>query len=99
MLYTIDTSKEIDWQASGNDLKVQNAANLLRTFKYEVGYLRTMGLPRELLDYPISKIRGRLASAIIDQIKEYMPGVTVVSVDIVSASADGNIQVKVVIDI
>lgn len=99
MQYTIDTSTQIDWQATGNNLTIQNAANIIRTFKYEVGYLRTLGISSKFLDLPLNKIRGRLASEIIDQIKQYVPNTNVVSVDILSIDIGGNLSVKVVLEI
>jgi len=99
MQYTVDTSKEIDWQAVGVNLTVQNVANIIRTFKYEVGYLRTLGLPRELLDMPLSQSRGRLVTAITEQITLYEPNIKVLSVDVLSVTADGNLQVRVVLEL
>jgi len=98
-MYIIDTSSEIDWQATGNDLTLQNITNIIKTFKYEVAYLRTLGLPQDLLDLPLSKSRGRLTTAITDQITLYYPDVEIISVDILSITADGNLQARVVINI
>lgn len=99
MLYTVDTSKKIDWQATGDNLTLQNIGNIIRTFKYEVGYLRTLGISKDLLDLPLNKIKGRLTVEIIDQIKLYEPDVNVISVNILSIDQSGNLRVKAVVDI
>ena len=99
MQYTIDTTTRIDWQAQGENLTVQNVANIIRTFKYDVGYLRTMGLPRELLDLPLSQSRGRIITAITEQITLYEPNVQIININVISVTSDGNLQVKVVIKI
>lgn len=96
MQYVIDTSNQIDWSATGNDLKVQNVANVLRTFKYEVGYLRNLGL--SVLDLPVSKIKGKLTTEIIEQIKEYEPDATVINVDVLNVDESGNPQIKVAVE-
>jgi hypothetical protein len=99
MIYTVDTSKTIDWNAKGNNLTVQNIANIKRTFKYEVGYFRTMGISRELLDLPLNQIKGRLAVEIIDQIKEHYPDITIKSVEVLNIDESGNLKARAVIDI
>jgi hypothetical protein len=100
MVYTIDNSLTgINWNLTGANLTVQNAINIIRTFKYEIAYLRTLGITQSLLDQPISKIKGKLATEIIDQIKLYYPDINIVSVDISQADYSGNLQIKVVIDI
>ena len=100
MIYAIDNSLTgINWNLTGTNLTVQNAINIIRTFKYEIAYLRTLGITQELLDQPLSKIKGKLATEIIDQIKLYYPDINIVSIDISQAGYNGNLQIKVVIDI
>lgn len=99
MLYTLDTTSPIDWGATGTNLILQNVANIIRTFKYEVGYLRTMGIPTDYIDKPLSKIKGKLATAIVEQVAKYEPNAKIKSVDIISVTADGNLQIKVVVEI
>lgn len=101
MLYEIDTSQNsnINWAAKGNERILQNVANLLSTYRYEVAYNRGLGLPVDLIDLPIQVQRARLTTAVIELISVYEPRATVKEVSIQGIDQNGNISCKVVVEI
>lgn len=100
MEYVIDTSvtQSINWGAKGPDRIIQNVVNLISTYRYEVAYMRLMGLDPELPHLPADKFLAKATSEIIDLISEYEPRVTVKKVELADVNEDGNTHLKVVIE-
>lgn len=100
MVYTIDTSKEndIDWTAKGHQRIVQNVANLISTWRYEVGYDRTKGLDPSIKDLPINKASALYVAEVFRIVETYEPRAKVISVIPIS-SENGEMDFEVVIDI
>lgn len=89
----------INWNAKGVERILQNVANLLNTFQYEVAYNRAMGLPYDLLDMPLNQIRAKLTTAVINMVNTYEPRAKVKKVEIANIDNNGNVNIKVVVDI
>lgn len=99
-IYTIDTSDpNLDWKASGDERIVQNVLNLIRTFRYEVGYDRTRGINPAVIDKPMQEAAALYTSEIFRVIDLYEPRASVNSVNFIDVDLEGNMQFKVAIEI
>ena len=100
MEYTIDTSNtELNWNATDEERIVQNVLNLIRTFRYEVGYDRTRGITPAVVDKPLEEAVMIYTAEIYRVVELYEPRATVKSVNFTGLDDDGNMQFRVVIDI
>lgn len=99
MILTVNTSGQIDWAAQGVNRIADNIACLLKTRKYEVPFMRDMGISPEYIDSPTDEIKGALMSDIIEQINTYEPRANVLSVDIADIDSSGDLAIEVVIEI
>lgn len=101
MQYEIDTStpRRMDWNSKGDKRVVQNVQNLLSTWRYEVAYDRTKGLHPAILDLPQNDAIALYTAEVYRLVETYEPRATVVSVNFVQVDPEGNIQLKVVIDV
>ena len=98
--YTIDTSDpNLDWQASSDERIIQNVLNLIRTFRYEVGYDRTRGINPDVVDKPLQEAIALYTSEIFRVVDLYEPRATVNSVKFIDVDSEGNMQFKVAIEI
>lgn len=100
-VYEIYTSTPVDlnWSASGDERIIQNIRNLISTWRYEVAYDRTKGLDPTILDQPASIAQAMYIAEIYRLIGTYEPNVTIKSVTLLSINSDGQIAVKVVVEI
>ena len=97
MIVTVRSNEDvIDWGATGNERIIQNVRNLIRTRKYEVPFMREMGLSPDLIDSSLNKIKGDITTGVIELINTYESRVSVldVSVETVDGSGDCVIAVK-----
>jgi len=101
MEYTIDTSIQtpLNWNASGDERIVQNVLNLLRTFRYDVGYDRTRGIDPRVLDMPLKKAQAVYISEVYRVIDLYEPRASVKSVKFSGIDEEEGMQFQVVIEI
>lgn len=100
MIYTIDTSDpNLNWQASGDERIIQNVLNLIRTFRYEVGYDRTRGINPAVIDKPLQEASALYTSEIFRVVDLYEPRATVRSIKHTGTDEEGNMQFKVAIEI
>jgi hypothetical protein len=101
MLIAIDTSAvaEIDWGASGGNEIAQNVLTLIKTFKYEVAYDRTLGIRSDFVDMPLPESIAFITAQIYAVVDEREPRATVEDVEFIQVSDDGNLIFKVVIDV
>ncbi|MGF7431101.1 hypothetical protein PQV03_10090 [Thermoanaerobacterium thermosaccharolyticum] len=101
MLVTIDTSNisNINWSASGTDRVIQNVINIIKTFKYEVAYDRTMGLTGKFIDKPLDEAIAFATAELIEAITEREPRTTVKEANFTRLDEDGNMSFEVVVDV
>ncbi|WP_051585901.1 hypothetical protein [Caldanaerobius polysaccharolyticus] len=101
MLVTIDTSNisNINWSTSGTDRVIQNVINIIKTFKYEVAYDRTMGLTGKFIDKPLDEAIALATAEIIEVITEREPRAAVKEVNFTGLNDDGNMSFEVVVDV
>lgn len=100
MLYEIDSSNpDLNWRAAGEERILQNVLNLIRTFRYEVGYDRTRGISPQVIDKPLQEAVASYTSEIYRVVELYEPRATVKSVEFITSDSDGNLQFKVVVEI
>ncbi len=100
MQYVINTNNvNIDWNSTGAERKLQNIANLINTFRYEVAYDRTKGLNPEILDKPALDSIPLYTAEIYRIIETYEPGVRLTRVTPTNIDAYGQINFEVVVEI
>lgn len=101
MEYVIDTlnPSALNWRASGNERIIRNVLNLIRTFRYDVGYDRTRGIDPSVVDKPLEEAAMVYISEIYRVVELYEPRVTVKEVRFTGADTEGNMQFRVVIEI
>lgn len=97
--YMIDTSADLNWQATGDERIIQNVLNLIRTFRYEVGYDRTRGINPAILDKPLQEQITLYTAEIYRVVDLYEPRATVNSVEYTGVDEEGNLDFKVAIEI
>lgn len=74
----------------------QNVRNLINTYRYEVAYHRTMGLPAEIIDAPTPEAMAELGVEVRALIARYEPRARVEDV-VCTPGEDGEIQVEVIL--
>lgn len=101
MQYIIDTSKaaELNWTAKGDERILQNILNLLRTWRYEVGFDRTRGVDPSILDKTLNDAAALYTAEIYRLIEDYEPRATLKDVAFLGIDDEGNLQFKVVVEI
>ena len=101
MQVIIDTSADnvLDWSAKGENRIVQNILNLLKTYKYEVAYDRTLGLTGKFIYKPLDQSIAIAIEEIYEQISLREPRAKVIDVQHVGFDREGNMQFKVVVEI
>lgn len=87
---------QIDWSAKGRDRIAQNVRNLINTYRYEVAFHRTMGLPARIIDAPTPEAMAELGIEIRALIARYEPRAKVGDV-ICTPDESGEIRVRVVL--
>lgn len=100
MIYKISSADEIlDWNATGNDRIIQNVLNIIRTKKYEVPFMRLMGINPDYIDEAISGYRADLVNDVVENINAYESRVTVLNVDISVNNPNGDIEITVELEV
>lgn len=103
MILTIDTSeqsKALPWfEAKGTDRIIQNIKNIVSTYKYEVAYMRGFGMSPDAIDKDVETMKSIITEDLLDNIKEYEPRATLISVNVKEISADGGVIAVVQIEI
>lgn len=100
-IVTIDTGTNtpLDWGARGTERKVQNVLNILRTYKGEVAYNRSLGISSEIIDKPIDEARAIMAEDLITNIEQNVSGVRLISLSVEEATETGDIEIKATIEV
>lgn len=92
MIYTISSNDNtIRWGLTGPDRIVQNVLNIIRTKKYEVPFMRGLGIDPEYIDNKLSYIQSEMTEDIIDTVAVYEDRATIVDVRITGADENGNL--------
>lgn len=101
MTYEIDTSQptELNWNASGDERIIQNIRNLISTWRYEVAYNRVKGLDPRILDMPAESAQALYIAEIYRLVGTYEPNATIKDVKLLAINYDGQIDVKVVVEL
>ena len=103
MILTIDTAdhgNKLPWfEAKGTDRIIQNIKNIVNTYKCEVAYMRGFGMSPDAIDKDVETMRGIITEDLLDNIKEYEPRATLVSVEVTEITEDGGVIAVVQIEI
>lgn len=100
-IVTIDTGIEtaLNWSATGTERKVQNVLNILRTYKAEVAYNRSLGISSEIIDKPIDEARAIMAEDLITNIEQNVSDVRLISLSVEKVAETGDIEIKATIEV
>lgn len=100
MIYNISTAdKSIEWGLSGKERILQNVLNILRTRKYEVPFMREMGIDPDYIDNVISYVFSNLENDVIQLAEEYEPRASIVSVSIGGYDDNGNLIINAEVEV
>ena len=100
MIVTIYSNDDtIAWGATGEDRIVQNVRNIVRTRKFEVPFMRELGLNPDIIDSDTRTIRAELAAHVAEVIKENEDRADVVDVRIESVDENGNYVIAVDLEV
>jgi phage baseplate assembly protein W len=99
MIINVNSNSAINWQATGYDKIADNIANILKTRISEVPYMREMGIDPDYMDMPVSEVKGQIISDAIEAISTYESRAEVVEIDVIEATAEGDLIIKVVIEV
>lgn len=100
MIYTIrsdDTS--IEWGLSGSEKIAQNVLNLVRTRRYEVPFMRQMGINPDYIDSPLQFIRAQLMQEITELVETYEERAKVLEVNFINTDGKGNTVFEVKVEV
>jgi len=100
MEYVIDIGKtELEWDAKGVNRILQNVANLIQTYQYEVAYNRLLGINADLIDRNTDQAFAMFSAEVHRVVSTFEPRATVKSVELVGIDTEGNIKARVVVEI
>ena len=100
MIAVITSADEINWNAETyEDKKINEIANILKTRKGEIPFMRELGISDEFIDKPITVIKPALINQITAEISENVENVKLQSVDILAGDSVGDFEIKVVCEI
>lgn len=93
----VRSTDKINWGATGQERVAQNVRNLMNTFRYEIAYDRTLGLPREAVDKPGPQAAAILQVELAQLIARYEPRARVSDITC-GFAADGSLIMEVVLE-
>jgi phage baseplate assembly protein W len=100
MVYTISTEdKNIEWGLTGKDRIVQNVLNLLRTKKYEVPFMREIGIDTDNIDNASTYVCNNITNEILALVEKYEPSVTILNVIVNGQDDNGNLIIEVEMEV
>lgn len=100
MIYTVSTNDpNIEWGLTGKDRIVQNVLNILRTKKYEIPFMREMGIDTDYIDNVNTFLYNNITNDVIELIEKYEPRVTILKVDIKGQDENGNFIIDVEMEV
>lgn len=99
MEYTIDMGAPLAWNAKGHNRVLQNVANLIRTFQYEVAYDRLLGINPDVFDKPQEEAFALYSAEVYRVVSTFEPRAKVKDVVFLGIDQEGNIKSKVVVEI
>ena len=83
MVYVISTEQPtIEWGLTGAERIAQNVLNIFRTKKYEVPFMRDMGIDPDYIDETNMYVYNNLTDELIDLAKKYEPRAVVTDINI-----------------
>lgn len=77
MAYILDLETDVDIEATGTNLILQNISNILRTMQGEVALDRKLGIDSSLIDRPVLKVQAKFMKDFLYQIESIFDNVTV----------------------
>jgi phage baseplate assembly protein W len=100
LIAVISSADNIIWNASTEiEKKINEIANILRTRKGEIPFMRDVGISDDFIDKPITVIKPALTNEITAAINDVVENVTLKSVDFVQGENIGDYIIKVVCEI
>lgn len=91
--------KSIDWCATGTDRIIQNVRNILRTRKYEVPFMRDLGISADIIDNSFLTLKNDVIEDVKKVIAKYEDRATVVDVSLASSDENGDCVIEVILEV
>ena len=99
MVIRLTNQTNIDWTVKGTTKIAQNVLNLLKTFRYEVAYDRTLGMPKDYIDLPIDQAIPNVTAAVYELIRGKEPRANLLEFNFRGIDKGGNMLFEVVIEV
>lgn len=90
-------NNQINWALKGTDRVAQNVRNLINTYRYEIPYHRTMGLPGALIDKPSNELMSEAQIEVEQMLAIYEPRANVKDVKCF-LTEEGNVELEVTLE-
>ena len=91
MIVTISSKDQnINWDAQGQERIIENARNIIRTKRYEVPFMRDMGLNPDFIDCSANELIENISSDVVETLEIYESRVTVLDVTVEDLDENGN---------
>lgn len=100
MIYTVRSDDtNLKWGLSGEERIVQNVLNIIRTRKYEVPFMRNLGINPDYLDNTLRFIRSQLSQEIMELVEIFENRASVAEVNFIDTDSNGNIIFEVKVEV
>lgn len=100
MIYTVSNNNtQLEWGITGEERIVQNVSNLIRTKKYEVPFMRNVGIDPDIVDNPAPIIKAMLYDDIVEMIETYESRAKVVEILFADIDENGNLEYEIRIEV
>lgn len=100
MVYTISTEdRNIEWGLTGKDRIAQNMLNIIRTKKFEVPFMREIGIDTDYIDNTVNYVQNNITDEVIALAEKYEPRVTILSVNVKGQDDNGNLIIEVEMEV
>ena len=100
MVYTISTEdRNIEWGLTGTERIIQNVLNILRTKKYEIPFMRDMGIDTDYIENTMDYVQNNITNDVIELAEKYETRVAILNVDIKGHDANGNLIIEIEMEV
>lgn len=100
MFVTVTSEDLVNWNANTEaEKKINEIANILKTRKGEIPFMRGVGISDEFIDKPITAIKPALINEITAAINDNVENARLKSVEILGGENMGDYKIKVVCEI
>ena len=100
MIVTVRSNDDVlDWGVKDKERIIQNVRNIIRTRKFEVPFIRGMGINPDYIDNSVKMLKSDISKEIIENINAYEDRVSVLNVEIISGDENGDYVISVELEV